>query len=58
MRVRPGDVVKISNSLIRAGARSPLLSPALLLGGDLEDFARGAPFVDDRTLVLARRLEG
>lgn len=31
---------------------------ALILGRDLEDFARGVPFADDRTLVLARRLEG
>jgi sigma-B regulation protein RsbU (phosphoserine phosphatase) len=31
---------------------------ALLLGRDLEDFACGVPFADDRTLVLARRLEG
>ncbi|HEY2292245.1 MAG TPA: PP2C family protein-serine/threonine phosphatase [Thermoanaerobaculia bacterium] len=30
---------------------------ALVLGRDLEDFARGVPFADDRTLVLARRLE-
>ena len=31
---------------------------ALLLGRDLEDFAGGVPFADDRTLVLARRLGG
>jgi phosphoserine phosphatase RsbU/P len=30
---------------------------AHVLGRDLEDFARGVPFADDRTLVLARRLE-
>ena len=30
---------------------------ALVLSRDLEDFARGVPFADDRTLVLARRLE-
>lgn len=31
-------------------------SLARILGQDLEDFARGVPFADDRTLVLARRL--
>jgi serine phosphatase RsbU (regulator of sigma subunit) len=30
---------------------------AHVLARDLEDFARGVPFADDRTLVLARRLE-
>jgi phosphoserine phosphatase RsbU/P len=30
---------------------------ALVLSRDLEGFARGVPFADDRTLVLARRLE-
>jgi len=29
---------------------------ARILGRDLEEFARGVPFADDRTLVLARRL--
>jgi hypothetical protein len=28
-----------------------------ILARDLEEFARGVPFADDRTLVLARRLE-
>lgn len=28
---------------------------ALILEGDLEEFARGVPFADDRTIVLARR---
>ncbi|HTG34555.1 MAG TPA: SpoIIE family protein phosphatase [Thermoanaerobaculia bacterium] len=32
-------------------------SLARILGRDLEAFARGVPFADDRTLVLARRLE-
>jgi sigma-B regulation protein RsbU (phosphoserine phosphatase) len=32
-------------------------SLARILGRDLEEFARGVPFADDRTLVLARRLE-
>jgi serine phosphatase RsbU (regulator of sigma subunit) len=32
-------------------------SLARILDRDLEEFARGVPFADDRTLVLARRLE-
>lgn len=39
------------------GRNETCASLAHLLGRDLEDFARGVPFADDRTLVLARRLE-
>lgn len=39
------------------GRAEPCSMLAGILARDLEEFARGVPFADDRTLVLARRLE-
>ena len=41
----------------RCGRGESSAALAKLIARDLEDFARGVPFADDRTLVLARRLE-
>jgi len=40
----------------RCGRGESSAALAELIARDLEDFARGVPFADDRTLVLARRL--
>jgi phosphoserine phosphatase RsbU/P len=42
----------------RCGRGETCEALAALLARDLEEFAAGVPFADDRTLVLARRLEG
>jgi serine phosphatase RsbU (regulator of sigma subunit) len=41
----------------RCGRGESSAALAKLIAQDLEDFARGVPFADDRTLVVARRLE-
>jgi sigma-B regulation protein RsbU (phosphoserine phosphatase) len=41
----------------RCGRGESSTALAKLIARDLEDFARGVPFADDRTLVVARRLE-
>ena len=48
---------RLTGGLPEATAARPCARWPAAVARDLEEFARGVPFADDRTLVLARRLE-